>query len=183
MIFRNFNAVLDFLSLVTTRYTLAAPVHFLEMSSKNDVPKLPFEPLKKPHYQSLSQQQRKRSYLLFSKNQEISHVHLFLTIFLAFYTWIVFIFLPPFPHVVVLKLTSNDDDSCIAIEMSADQNNISLICIRTVTQNSSHFPHMHLWLSNLNLLMKFQLHLCCFKVMPYVWWNYEVPSMKEMGTE
>ena len=96
MIFRNFNAALDFLSLVTTRYTLAAPVHFLEMSSENDVPKLPFEPLKKPHYQSLSQQQRKRSYLLFSKNQEISQVHLFLTIFLAFYTWIVFIFSAPF---------------------------------------------------------------------------------------
>ena len=36
----NFNAALDFLSLVTTSHILAAAMHFFRMSSRNDVPTL-----------------------------------------------------------------------------------------------------------------------------------------------
>ena len=47
----NFNAALDFLSLVTTSHILAAAMHFFGMSSRNDVPTLnaiPLESLRKP---------------------------------------------------------------------------------------------------------------------------------------
>ena len=47
----NFNAALDFLSLVTTSHILAAVMHFFGMSSRNDVPTLnaiPLESLRKP---------------------------------------------------------------------------------------------------------------------------------------